>query len=322
MSAQRLERAAHLLRAPLLVWGAEDPADLAALPRPLTVVQTDRVAHDALRAAGLDVVTAPKGRFAAALVMVPRARAAARDRIARAAALTDGPLVIDGPKVHGIDGLLREVGRVGTVGETIAKAHGKAAEIRGEFSEWRQEPAANGDGWVTAPGVFSADGVDPGSALLAAALPGDLTGRVVDLGAGWGYLAAKVLERPGVAEVALVEADSRALDCARRNVADPRARFFWADATTYVADPPADHVVCNPPFHQGRRADPGVGRAFIAAAARTLGPRGHLWLVANRHLPYESDLRARFAEVRELPGTPAFKLTHAARPLRPKRRRA
>jgi len=38
--------------------------------------------------------------------------------------------------------------------------------------------------------------------------------------------------------------------------------------------------------------------------------------VANRHLPYENSLSARFAIVRELPGSPGFKLFHASKPRR------
>ena len=44
--------------------------------------------------------------------------------------------------------------------------------------------------------------------------------RVVDLGAGWGWLAAQVLKREGVEAVHLVEADAEALDCARLNLRD------------------------------------------------------------------------------------------------------
>jgi 16S rRNA (guanine1207-N2)-methyltransferase len=73
-------------------------------------------------------------------------------------------------------------------------------------------------------------------------------------------------------------------------------------------------VVCNPPFHSARAADPALGAAFIAAAARLLAPRGTLWLVANRHLPYERALDAQFAEVRPLGEEAGYKLVAAGRP--------
>ena len=58
-----------------------------------------------------------------------------------------------------------------------------------------------------------------------------------------------------------------------------------------------DAVVMNPPFHTGRTAEPGLGQAFITAAARLLAPQGQLWMVANRHLPYETALGGQFAHV-------------------------
>jgi 16S rRNA (guanine1207-N2)-methyltransferase len=102
------------------------------------------------------------------------------------------------------------------------------------------------------------------------------------------------------------------------NVIDPRARFHWADATTFAPDAPFDTVVTNPPFHVARAANPGLGRAFIETARRMLTPRGDLWLVANRHLPYEAALRAAFRDVAETGDDPAFKVFHASHPIRPR----
>ena len=42
-------------------------------------------------------------------------------------------------------------------------------------------------------------------------------------------------------------------------------------------------------------------------------------MVANRHLPYEAELKTRFAHVEEIGGDARFKLFHAARPLRKRR---
>ena len=39
--------------------------------------------------------------------------------------------------------------------------------------------------------MFSHGRIDPGSRLLAEALPADLSGKVADFCAGWGYLSAE-----------------------------------------------------------------------------------------------------------------------------------
>jgi 16S rRNA (guanine1207-N2)-methyltransferase len=255
----------------------------------------------------------------AVLVIVPRSKALARALVAEACALA--PMVIvDGQKTDGVDSLWREVKVRCRDVPSLTKAHGRLfafAPPPDRFADWAMgDPVRAADGFFRQAGVFSDDGIDRGSALLAAVLPARLPGRVADLGAGWGYLASVVLGREGVAAVDLIEAERLALDCARLNVTDPRAGFHWADATTFAPARPYDAVVMNPPFHSDRAANPDLGRAFIAAAARMLTPQGHLWMVANRHLPYETALSERFRVVEDMGGDGAFKIIHATRPKR------
>ncbi|MEM8579040.1 MAG: class I SAM-dependent methyltransferase [Pseudomonadota bacterium] len=271
-----------------------------------------------VHAAFSNAIVAPEGRYAASVVCVPRAKAEARALIAKAMAITDGPVLIDGQKTDGIDSLLKEVRKRAAPSAPVAKAHGKAFWLPASdaFDDWAAGPALTEGGFWTAPGVFSADGIDDGSALLAAALPDDLGSDVADLGAGWGMLSAHVLVRPSVQTCHLVEAHHLALECAKRNVTDPRARYHWADVTTWTPPQAFGDIVMNPPFHTGRAPDPSLGQAFIGAAARALSPRGRLWMVANRHLPYEEALNAAFGQVQEIGGDARFKLTLAARPRR------
>jgi 16S rRNA (guanine1207-N2)-methyltransferase len=159
------------------------------------------------------------------------------------------------------------------------------------LAEWRQlgEPREV-DGFTVEAGIFSADHIDPGSALLAEHLPKNLRGRVADLGAGWGYLSRIALEKnPDLKEVHLFEADARALDCARKNLTDPRCHFHWHDVAAGLPDK-FENVVMNPPFHSGQSTDIGLGRAFVRSAAASLRMGGRIFLVANRQLPYEAEL--------------------------------
>lgn len=317
-----LETGAVVLPSGLVaVFRPEAGDDLSALGRArLRVITGFRPAYDAFAAEGYEVSAAAEGLYSAALVCLPRAREAARALIARAAAhLPEGAaLIVDGQKTDGIDAMLRELRGRAQLGEALAKAHGKLAVLSlpaDRFADWAARPVALAEGFRTVAGVFSADGIDPGSALLAAALPPKLPRRVADLGAGWGYLARAALAREGVETVDLVEAEAEALDCARANLDDPRARFHWADALRAKLGP-YDAVVMNPPFHAGRAAEPALGLGFIRAAAAMLTPSGVLWMVANRHLPYEAGLREAFREVEEIGGDGRFRLTRAARPVR------
>jgi len=308
----------------IAVFGPVAGQDLSALPKDrLQLIQGFYPDHQFFSERGYSVVTQAEGESAAAVVFLPRAKAEGRQLLAMAMKLTDGgPVIVDGLKSSGIDSFQKDCRKLGaTIGAVYSKAHGKTFTANGgDFSSWQVGATFNGPkGFVTAPGVFSADGIDPGSAVLAAALPEKLKGRVADLGAGWGYLATEILKRPGVTACHLIEADHAALDCARKNVDDPRADFHWADATEFMFDEGFDQIVMNPPFHTGRAAEPALGRAFIASAARLLAPRGTLWLVANRHLPYESALSTSFKDVSELTGDRSFKVFRAAKPVQRKR---
>ena len=294
-------------------------ADLSSLPLDRLVAVTGfRPDHEALSGRGVTVAPAAEGPFAGAIVFLPRSRALAQDLIAAAMGIlpAGAPLIVDGAKTDGIDALWRACRKRFDVGDTVTRGHGRAFALACPSvapDDWVARPVEV-DGFVTTAGVFSADGVDPGSALLAARLDG-VAGRVCDLGAGWGYLSHAVLARPAVTQVDLVEAERAALDCARLNVADDRAAFHWADARRFEGGP-YDWIVSNPPFHTGRQADPDLGRAFIAAAARLLSPRGRLRLVANRQLPYEAALSDAFAETLVLEERDGYKVLDAARPRR------
>lgn len=176
------------------------------------------------------------------------------------------------------------------------------------------------DGYVSRPGLFAWDRIDRASALLAAHLPGDLHGRVADLGAGYGYLASEVIARcPNVSAIDLYEAEARALEPARVNLARAKRECgrelgvaaYWHDVTHGLPQR-YDAIVSNPPFHQGRADLPELGQAFIISAAEALQPAGRLFIVANRHLPYEAILTSRFREVRSVVVQEGFKVIEAS----------
>ena len=162
------------------------------------------------------------------------------------------------------------------------------------------------------PGVFSWDRIDPGSKLLNATLPATLAGDGADLGCGVGVIARAALALPKVKALHLIDLDRRALDCARRNVTDPRATFHWADVRKTDALPTGlDFIVMNPPFHEDGAETKALGQDFIRAAHTALRRSGALWLVANRHLPYEAVLGSLFPTVEVRAEAQGFKVLEA-----------
>lgn len=305
----------------IAVWRPVTGDDLSLLPRDrVTVLTGFRPDHDHFTGLGYATTSAPP--YAAGLVCLPRARALAHALLTQAMAQVapGGPVVLDGAKTDGIEGVLRDLRAAGVqVDPPLSKAHGKLAVMRAGQAlpaDWFGGPRALPNGFWTAPGVFSADGPDPGSLALVRALPSTLPPRMADLGAGWGFLTRAVLDRPGVRHVDAVEAEADALDCARRAIADPRVAFHWADVRTFRPATRWDGVVMNPPFHQGRTADPDLGLGFLRAAAAGLTGEGRLWLVANRQLPYEAALAQLFRKVEPLAQDGVYKVMAASGPRR------
>ena len=308
---------------------ARDGWPLHAAPRAgLVCEQTFKPAFDALQASGLDVRGEEvQGTFPLVLVLPPRQRDEARALFARALDRAgEGGIVVacmpndEGAKAGQAD-LARVAGPVSVLSKQHCRVFWTGAAHDGDVAlrdEWRALDAprvvATMDLW-SRPGIFAWDRIDAASALLAHHLPADLQGEGADLGAGTGYLAREVLARGnGVRALDLYEAESRALDLARRNLdGRPDIGFHWHDVTRGLSKQ-YDFIVTNPPFHaQGRADRPDIGKRFIAAAAEALRSRGRLFLVANRHLPYESVLDTRFDIVRTLADASGFKVIEAVR---------
>ena len=265
--------------------------------------------------------------FPLVLALPPRQREEARALLARAvrACTPGGVVVVCATNDEGAKTLEGDLKKLAGLGGMQSKHHCRVAWSRIDAATvdtalcdaWSalDAPSAIADGrFISRPGVFAWDRIDAASALLAAQLPADLAGCAADLGCGYGYLSVELLARcPGIVSLDVYEAEARALDLARRNLADARVptTFHWHDVTTGL---PAryDVIVTNPPFHaQGRADRPDIGRAFIAAAADALTSGGRLWLVANRHLPYEDVLGAHFASVRTVAQAQGFKVIEA-----------
>ncbi|MCF6273795.1 MAG: class I SAM-dependent methyltransferase [Rhodobacteraceae bacterium] len=273
--------------------------------------------HAILKNAGYTVTPRAEGRFDMVLVNLTRSKAENLCNIARACAMSQGMVLVNGAKTDGIESLLKAVRKLVPV-EVVSKAHGKVfwLEAAPMPDAWLAAGAMvpNKAGLLSAPGMFSYEKVDAGSAMLAPYLSG-LKGCVADLGAGWGWLAAQALG-PDVAKIVLFEAEHNALEAARLNLTDERVAFVWSDVLNIGKTEPFDVVISNPPFHQGRVAQPEIGAGFIRSAAHILTPKGRLLMVANRQLPYERVLDTHFRKVTMLEQNSGFKLFEASLPKR------
>ena len=274
-----------------------------------------------LIAGSADLADLPEGSLDEIVVQAPAGAAERRYVLAQALRTlkVKGRLTALAPKDRGGLRMNKELTAFGcTIGES-AKRHQRICVTLKPVNLTGVEAAIadgaprrlDGDGLWTQPGVFSWDRLDPGSALLLKSLP-PMSGVGVDLGCGIGVLSHAILASPKVTKLTLIDLDRRAVEAAKRNVADPRVEVLWADARR-GADllSGLDFVVSNPPFHDGGGEDKTLGQAFITAAAAMLRKSGVLWIVANRHLPYEAALNESFKNVRPVADTGGFKVYEA-----------
>lgn len=300
--------------APLRPWLGSDVLAVQPWRGPAAALEGagERVVSEVPTDGGFDgAVVLPEGQRAAALGAVGRAAASLRP---------GGRLVVSTPNKQGAQALERRITALSPV-SVETRRHSRVLEVHAPEAlvglAAEDAPRTVLDGTFTSrPGLFSWDEVDPGSALLASVLPDDLGARVLDAGAGWGWLSRGLARRDGVRALWLAEADARALTLAVPNTAAPdgvTVHAAWVDLAVDAPRAQVDAVVTNPPFHAGGKTDPAVGLAFLRGALRWLRPGGSLWLVANAHLPYEAALRSEVASLRKVEEAGGYKVLAAIR---------
>ncbi len=274
-------------------------------------------------ASGMALINEPQEKYRTVLFLPGKSKEETLSGFARAHdfLLPRGTLIAALANTSGAARFEKELSKVAPLLFSVSKNKCRAFAVGNTepwdataLSAWRElsEPRLiPGTDFTVVPGVFSADHIDPGSALLAQHLPASLRGEVADLGAGWGFLSHAALGKcPNISRIDLFEADARALACARKNVTGP-AEFHWHDVTTGLPGK-YDHIITNPPFHSGQTKDIGLGKAFLTTAAKALKRGGSLHLVANRQLPYEAHLESLGLRARILAETGVFKVITAS----------
>ena len=316
---------------------AEPGPVLPLLPRDrLTCQQAFKPPHDALKAAGYTLLAPGTETFEPAeltLILPPRQKDEARGLYARAmlAAPEGGVVLACLPNTLGAKTAEKTLGEIAGETESLSKNKCRAFWARKDLSvfntalaeAWvaaaQPQPVAGGAMW-SRPGLFSWDRVDAGSELLAECIPEDIKGMGADLGAGQGYLTKEVLTHcPKISHMDLYEAEHRAIACATQTLeAFGNVTISWADVARDVPNNRYDFILMNPPFHVGRADAAGLGQTFIQAASRALKPHGSLYMVANRHLPYEATVAACFKQYEIIEDSGGYKVIRADRPKRPK----
>jgi 16S rRNA (guanine1207-N2)-methyltransferase len=142
---------------------------------------------------------------------------------------------------------------------------------------------------ATSSGVFSGARLDPGTAVLLK--KGDLptaatTGVFLDLGCGYGPIAAVLAAEAPQARVFAIDVNSRARELTSENAASLELadRITVSSPDEVPDDVIFDQIWSNPPTHVGKAELHAVMDRWLPR----LAPDGVAWLVINRHLGGDS----------------------------------
>lgn len=163
------------------------------------------------------------------------------------------------------------------------------------------------------PGIFGWNKVDRGSELLVDVLrnrTGEFTtsGRLLDLGCGWGYLTLATADL-GFSERVATDNNITAITAAKRNFdeAELKVRTLTDDCGSQLEDR-FDLILCNPPFHQGFSVSEELSKKFVKQTARLLKQKGAALFVVNQFVPLEKLAESHFSQADILAHKHGFKV--------------
>ena len=142
--------------------------------------------------------------------------------------------------------------------------------------------------YYTDNGVFSKSKIDEGSYIfLKVLIPLNLTGRILDLGCGYGPIGLTIAQNSKEARIDLADINSRALALAsksseRLNLTS-RVTILHSDIYEKI-EGPYDSIVVNPPIRAGKV----VTYSMYSGAKQYLIDGGSLYIVIRRKQGAES----------------------------------
>lgn len=167
------------------------------------------------------------------------------------------------------------------------------------------------------PGVFSQQGLDKGTKVLLENLPCDYQGSLLDFGCGAGVISAFLAKKfPGVTPTG-IDISALAIASTEKTLAlnGIKGKAIASDGLS-EANEKYDHIVSNPPFHQGLNTHYAATELFLAESKKFLNRNGQLTVVANSFLKYLPIMSKSFGSAKLTANIKGFSIYHSIYNLR------
>ena len=141
------------------------------------------------------------------------------------------------------------------------------------------------------PGVFSQKKLDVGTALLLDNLPKTMQGKVLDFGCGAGVISCFIGKKFTDTKLSLLDVSALAIASAKKTLLlnNLTGNVFASNSLSDVTES-YQHIVSNPPFHQGTKTNYQATEEFLQGISKHLisdkNKSNDITIVANSFLQY------------------------------------
>lgn len=155
------------------------------------------------------------------------------------------------------------------------------------------------------PGVFSQAKLDVGTKVLLESLDeftvSNGNDKILDFGCGAGVIASFIGLKNTKTDLHLVDVSALALASAQKTLSlnGLSGEVFATNSLSNITDK-YQHIISNPPFHQGIKTNYLATEQFLKGIKPHLFAQGKLTIVANTFLQYQSIIEQSLGQIRRL----------------------
>jgi len=161
------------------------------------------------------------------------------------------------------------------------------------------------------PGVFSQKKLDLGTALLLNNLPTLMQGNILDFGCGAGVISCFIGKKFPNSKLSLLDVSALAITSAEKTLElNGLSGNVFASNSLSNVEGKFQHIVSNPPFHQGTKTSYQATENFLKNIKPHINRRGELTIVANSFLPYLPIMQQHIGAAKKLINKQGFSIYH------------